>query len=285
MVLYLIGLGLGDEKDITVKGLEAAKKCSKLYLEHYTSVLGVDYKKLEAFYEREVILADRELIESEVEAVILEPARNEDIGLLVVGDPFGATTHADLVLRAKQMGIEVKVIHNASIMNAIASCGLQLYNFGQTISMVFFDDNWRPESWYPKILSNTQAGLHTLCLLDIKMKEQSLENLMRGRKVYEPPRFMTIRQCIEQLLEVEDKRKENAYSRDSLCIGVARLGRDDQLLVAGSMQELMDVDFGPPLHSFVIAGTVHPLEQEFVDSLRLKKGGPPTASSSTSTSQ
>jgi hypothetical protein len=26
--------------------------------------------------------------------------------------------------------------------------------------------------------------------------------------VYEPPRFMTIKQCIEQLLEVEEKRKE-----------------------------------------------------------------------------
>jgi hypothetical protein len=37
-----------------------------------------------------------------------------------------ATTHTDLVLRAKRRGIEYKVIHNASIMNAVACCGLQV---------------------------------------------------------------------------------------------------------------------------------------------------------------
>jgi hypothetical protein len=46
MVLYLIGLGLADEKDITIKGLEAVKRCSKVYLEAYTSILGVSKEKL-----------------------------------------------------------------------------------------------------------------------------------------------------------------------------------------------------------------------------------------------
>jgi diphthine synthase len=49
MVLYLIGLGLGDEKDITVKGLETVRKCSKVYLEHYTSILGVGKERLVIF--------------------------------------------------------------------------------------------------------------------------------------------------------------------------------------------------------------------------------------------
>jgi diphthine synthase len=64
MVLYMIGLGLYDEKDITVRGLEAVKKASKVYLEHYTAILMCDKGKLEAFYEREVTLADREFVES-----------------------------------------------------------------------------------------------------------------------------------------------------------------------------------------------------------------------------
>lgn len=52
---------------------------------------------------------------------------NIDIYLpTVVGDPFGATTHTDLVLRAKEAGIQYRVIHNASIMNAIGCCGLQV---------------------------------------------------------------------------------------------------------------------------------------------------------------
>jgi len=34
-------------------------------------------------------------------------------------------------------------------------------------------------------------------------------NNKRGNKIFEPPRYMTINQCVEQLLEVEDKRGEN----------------------------------------------------------------------------
>lgn len=45
-MLFFIGLGLGDEKDITVKGLEAVKSCEKVFLEGYTSILGVDKEAL-----------------------------------------------------------------------------------------------------------------------------------------------------------------------------------------------------------------------------------------------
>ncbi|OWK05016.1 DPH5, partial [Cervus elaphus hippelaphus] len=40
-MFYMIGLGLGDAKDITVKGLEVVRRCSRVYLEAYTSVLTV----------------------------------------------------------------------------------------------------------------------------------------------------------------------------------------------------------------------------------------------------
>ena len=90
-----------------------------------------------------------------------------------------ATTHTDLVLRARQRNIRVEVIHNASILNAAGCCGLQLYRFGQTVSLVFWTDTWRPDSYYDKIKQNRDVGLHTLCLLDIKIKEQSEENLLR----------------------------------------------------------------------------------------------------------
>lgn len=38
-MLYIIGLGLGDEKDITLRGLEAVQKCQKVFIEAYTSLL------------------------------------------------------------------------------------------------------------------------------------------------------------------------------------------------------------------------------------------------------
>ena len=45
-MLYLIGLGLADEKDITVKGLEIVRKAERVYLEAYTSILLVNHEKL-----------------------------------------------------------------------------------------------------------------------------------------------------------------------------------------------------------------------------------------------
>lgn len=38
-MLFIVGLGLGDEKDITLRGLEAVKKCKTVYIEAYTSLL------------------------------------------------------------------------------------------------------------------------------------------------------------------------------------------------------------------------------------------------------
>lgn len=273
-MLYIIGLGLGDEKDITLKGLEAVRRCDKVYIEAYTSLLSFGISsdglsKLEELYGRPVTLADREMVEERAD-VVLSEAHRSDVAFLVVGDPFGATTHSDLVVRAKSLGLEVKVIHNASVMNAVGVCGLQLYRYGETISIPFFTETWRPDSFYEKIQRNRQLGLHTLCLLDIRVKEPSLESLCRGRKCYEPPKYMTINIAIEQLLEVEQTRGESAYSAETICVGIARLGSDDQKVVAGSMKELQAVDFGAPLHCLVIVGETHPVEEEMLNFYALK---------------
>ncbi|XP_053286409.1 diphthine methyl ester synthase [Pleuronectes platessa] len=268
-MLYLIGLGLGDAADITVKGLRAVKSCSRVYLEDYTSVLTGGKEALEQLYGKQLILADRDLVEQGADE-ILRGADVEDVGFLVVGDPFGATTHSDLVLRAVNAGIPYKVIHNASIMNAVGCCGLQLYNFGETVSLVFWTETWRPESFYDKICKNRNAGLHTLCLLDIKVKEQSVENMMRGKKIYEAPRFMTVAQASDQLIQIIQRRRgegeEIGVTEDTVCVGVARLGADDQVIRVATLRQLVSCDLGAPLHSLVVTGRLHPLE---VDMLRV----------------
>lgn len=169
MVLYLIGLGLGDEKDITIRGLECVKSCTKLYLEYYTSVLGIDKKKLEEFYGLPITVADREMVESQAEQIYVD-AKDNNVGFLVVGDPLCATTHVDLILRAKALGIKVEVVHNTSVMGAVASCGLPLYQYGYTVSIPFFEENWKPSSFYERIKYNADGGMHTLCLVDIKVR-------------------------------------------------------------------------------------------------------------------
>lgn len=150
-------------------------------------------------------------------------------------------------------------------MSAIGATGLQLYNFGQTVSMVFFTETWKPSSFYDRLKENREVGLHTLLLLDIKVKEQSLDNIARGRKIYEPPRFMTVAQCASQMLEIEESRHENVYQPQSLAVGVARLGSKDQEIVSGTLEQLSKKDLGPPLHSLVLLGhRTHDLEKEFI---------------------
>lgn len=177
---------------------------------------------------------------------------------------YSATTHSDLVLRAHQLHIPTQIIHNASVMSAVGATGLQLYNFGQTVSMVFFTNTWKPSSFYDRVRENGQIGLHTLMLLDIKVKEQSEENLARGRKIFEPPRFMTAGQCAAQMLEIEESRGEGAYAPGSLAVAVARLGAPDQQMVAGTLKQISVTDLGAPLQSLVLLGKAHDLEREYI---------------------
>lgn len=159
-------------------------------------------------------------------------------------------------------------------MSAIGAAGLQLYSFGQTVSMVFFTDSWRPASFYDRLRENRSLGLHTLVLLDIKVKEQSMENLARGRRIYEPPRYMTVGQCAEQMLEVEADKGEGVCGEESLAVGAARVGAQDEKFVAGTLRELVSADdvLGGPLHSLVLLGTgTHELEHEYVREFALDR--------------
>lgn len=268
--LYLVGLGLGDEQDITLRGLQTVREASAVFLEAYTSVLAAPTADLEALYGVPVTVADREAVEERADEILAAAERPGGAAFLVVGDPFGATTHADLWLRARARGLPVVSVHNASVMNAVAACGLQLYRFGEAVSLCFWREGWTPDSYYEKIVRNREAGMHTLCLLDIKVKEPSEESLARGKKVYEEARFMSIKQAVEQLLVCEERMEGGCCKPEGLCVGIARLGQKDQVFAAGTMEEVGKFDFGGPLHSLVIpAGDLHFHEKEVLTCFRI----------------
>ena len=56
--------------------------------------------------------------------------------------------------------------------------------------------------------------------------------------------------------------QEGAYSRETMAVGLARIGCEDQQIVAAPLGDLLDVDFGQPLHSLIIAGDTHVIEDE-----------------------
>ncbi len=248
MVLDLIGLGLADKKDISVKGLEIVKKADKVYLENYTSLLQCSVGDLEKFYGKKIILADRETTEQGDEKIV-EEARTKKVAFLIVGDPLSATTHIQLFKLAKEKRVEVKVIHNASVLTAIGETGLELYKFGKTTSIPFLDEHPNLETPYQVINDNLKIGLHTLCLLDLKPAEN---------------KYMTIKEALEVLEQIERKKKGKIINEKSLVVGCARLGSNNQLIKAGTSAELKKIDFGKPPYCLIIPGKLHFVEEEMV---------------------
>ena len=51
---------------------------------------------------------------------------------------------------------------------------------------------------------------------------------------------------------------------------MARLGQPTQRIVYGTLGELLQVDFGPPLHCLALCGETHPLETEILEYFQVK---------------
>jgi len=246
-MLILAGLGLYDEKDMTLKTLEYAKKADKIYAEFYTAVLtGTTLDKIEEVLGKKIILLSREDVEYRGNKLI-EESKNKVVMFLTAGDPMVATTHIDLVIEAKKRGIDVRVINAPSIYSAVGITGLQIYKFGRTASIVFPEPNYFPETPYNVIRDNLKMGLHTLCLLDIQIDKN---------------RFMSANEGLKILLELEDRKRENILSEDTKVVVLARAGSLKPKIVYGKIGDLIDYDFGPPLHSIIIPGKLHFMEEE-----------------------
>lgn len=85
-----------------------------------------------------------------------------------------------------------------------------MYRFGETVSIPYWSIDWQPNSFYDKIISNRRRDLHTLCLLDIKIKEPTIGSISKKKREYMPTRFMSVSEAVTQLLKImEEKMEEN----------------------------------------------------------------------------
>ncbi len=245
-MLFFIGLGLYDELDISLKGLEAVRAADVVYAEFYTSrLMGTSIEKLQSLYEKQVHLLSRPDVE--VDPSWLEEAREKNVAFLVGGDPMVSTTHLDLRLRAMEMGIDTRVIHSSSIVTAVSGLtGLQNYRFGRstTIPFPFLARGKRivPETPYLVLKENLARNLHTMLFLDIQNE-----------------RYMTVNEGSELLLEME-KNADGQILQGRIGIGIARAGSDDAVIMADLLSNLLDHDFGGPLHIMVVPAKLHFME-------------------------
>lgn len=250
--LIFVGLGLHDDLGISLRGLEAVQGADVVFAEAYTSTLVAG--ALDRLAERAgktLVLLDRTSVEDG--KVILEACKSQKCVLLVAGDPMTATTHVDLRLRCVRNGIPTEIIHGSSALTAVPGVlGLQHYKFGRATTVPFPRPGYSPTSPYEVIAENLARGLHTLVLLDIDA----------DRKAY-----MTANEGLRELLEMERRVGRKALLPTTLVCVVARAGSPDCLARAGPLEKLIDEDFGAPLHTLVVPGRLHFLEEEALELL------------------
>jgi diphthine synthase len=124
-MLYLVGLGIWDEGDISLKGIETCRKSDKVYAELYTSAWGGDLSRLEKLIRKKIKVIKRADLE-EKSARLVRQAKGKDIAILVPGDPLSATTHSGIMDDAMKSRVSVEVVHSSSVFTAVAETGLSL---------------------------------------------------------------------------------------------------------------------------------------------------------------
>lgn len=247
--LVFVGLGLHNEKGISLRGVEETKEADVVFAELYTSLMsGLSVERLERIVGRKVSVVSRQALEEEEGRLILQRAKEGKVAFLVPGDPLIATTHVDLRIRAEKRGIKTRVVHGASIVSAVIGLsGLQNYKYGRSVTIPFVDEMFVSETPYKVIAENKKMGLHTLCFLDARVEEN---------------RYMTIKEGLQHLLTMEKRKKQGVVTLDTLVVGIARAGSRDPVIKAGYIKEVVDYDFGAPPHSLIFPGKLHFMEAE-----------------------
>ncbi|WP_254537940.1 diphthine synthase [Halomarina litorea] len=266
-MLTFVGLGLYDERSITIEGRDALRACDRAFAEFYTSrLMGTTVEDLEAYHDVDVEVRDRAGVERDPEP-ILAAAESEDVVFLTAGDTMISTTHVDLRMRAEERGIETRVVHGTTAGAAAAAItGLQNYRFGKATTLPFpyaHGGDGVPKSVVDTVEANRERGLHTLVYLDIKVDHNPGKERATGDDEREREAFMRADYAADLLA--------THWDADALAVAVCRAGSPDPLVVADRLGALADREFGDPLHLLVVPGDLHLLE---ADAMRALGGAP-----------
>ena len=245
-MLTFVGLGLYDEKDITLKGVGAIRDADMVFAEFYTSnMMGTTIGRMESLYQKKITALSRDDIETD--PAWLHHAISKNVVLLSGGDPMVSTTHIDLRLRASDLSITTAVVHGTSIVSAAAGIpGLQNYRFGKSATIPFpytiRSKTIVSETPYNTVLLNLDNDLHTMLFLDIDQEKG----------------FMTISEAAQLLMQVD----ELGLLDSTLGIGIARAGSPDVMVKCDYLRDLAGVSFGAPMHLLIVPAGLHQMEAE-----------------------
>jgi len=243
-MLYLIGLGIGSEKDISVKGSEACRDSSEVYVELYTERWLGDIDKLSEMIGKDISVLKRSDVEEKI-AKLVRRARDKDVSVLVAGDPLSATTHLNILMEAREQKVKTEIIHSSSILTAIAETGMNLYNFGRVATVVRPQKGYAPKSFYDIGEKNRELDMHTLFLLDIDMDS--------GEGLY-------------VLMDIGKNKKKPLITSDTKVVAATGLGSASSQIFYGKALELIKKPLEPPA-VLILPGKMHFTEEEFLQKL------------------
>ena len=254
-MLTFVGLGLYDERSITVEGREAIADSDRVFAEFYTSKLaGTTVADLESSHGIDIEVRDRPGVERDP-GPILDAAETGEAVFLTAGDTMISTTHVDLRLRAVDRGIDTRIVHGTTAEAAAASLtGLQNYRFGKATTLPFsyaHGGDGVPGSVLETIADNRERGLHTIVYLDIKVGI--------GPEGPDPDH--------EAYMRADRAAERLSAALDAVGVVIARAGSENPIVAADRLSALADRGFGEPLHLLVVPGDLHVLERDALSKL------------------
>lgn len=240
-MLYLIGLGLNEE-GISIEGKKIAGKCKKIYLEGYTVDFPYTLVELKKVIGKSIKKIGRSEVESEL---LIKEAKEKDVALLVYGCPLFATTHISLIMEAEKARVKTQVIYSASVFDAVAECGLQLYKFGKISSMPAWQKNFTPDSFLEFVEQNESIKAHSLILVDIGLN------------------------ILDALNELEISCRKRGFELNQILV-CCNLGSKNGRFYYGNINQLKkkSKSIKSP-YCFVIPGEMHFLEKESLERFSL----------------
>lgn len=253
-MIYIIGLGLGNWKSMPLIGYEILKKVNKIFIETYTSPIDLtNIEKTIKKLNKKLLYLTREDIENT--RFIRYFDKNEEVALLIPGDPLIATTHQYLVKELTSLGYQIKIIHSSSILSAaIGESGLHTYKFGP-IATITRPASAPPDRAITVLVDNLSRGLHTLLLLEYDQADGY------SMSPYEAMEILDNFRKKKRILQIKD---------DQIVISISGLGYgyEEKIWFRWYNYHKITNIKGPAV--LIIPGSLHYTEKEYIEEV-LKK--------------
>ncbi|MEM5832189.1 MAG: diphthine synthase [Candidatus Aenigmatarchaeota archaeon] len=242
-MLILAGLGLNDEKSLTLEEIDEVKNADKVYMENYTSIWFGNLENLKKIIGKEICLLGRKDLEEESYKIV-EEAKEKNVIVFVPGDPLFATTHLSLISECLKKKVEYKILHNSSVISAIGETGIHFYKICKIITIPF-KDRCNDFSSIKNYLKNREG--HVVCLLDIDIERN---------------RFLEVKDAVKFLIEI------GALDENEEVVVASCLGTKKSKIFYGKAFKFLELNLDLPA-VIIVLGKLHFSEKEYLENFKI----------------